>query len=53
MEKIELTEEEKKAGWTIDTCAGNTYKRGCGKSYKALNWHTPSGCPHCHASFVD
>lgn len=48
-----LTEEEKAEGWHIERCAGNGYKRGCGKAYRCLNWHTPSGCPHCHATFVD
>lgn len=49
----ELTQEEKDAGWYIDTCHGNTYKSGCRKQFKALAWHTPSGCPHCGATFVD
>lgn len=48
-----LTEEEKAAGWTIDHCSGNGYMPGCRKPYKKLNWHTPSGCPNCHATFVD
>lgn len=50
---ITLTEEEKKEGWSIARCHGNGFSRGCGKQYKTLNWYTPSGCPHCHATFVD
>lgn len=48
-----LTEEEKAAGWTIVRCPGNGYVPACGKLFKRLNWHTPSGCPNCHATFVD
>lgn len=49
----ELTEEEKAEGWKIERCAGNGYKPACRKEYRSLNWFTPSGCPHCHATFVD
>lgn len=50
---IELTEEEKKEGWSISHCRGNGFVRGCGKPYRTLNWYTPSGCPNCPATFVD
>lgn len=50
---VNLTDEERKEGWRIAYCSGNTHKRGCGKGYRTINWHTPSGCPHCSASFVD
>lgn len=50
---LDLTTEEKAEGWRITQCRGNTYKRGCGKKYRTLNWFTPSGCPHCNATFVD
>lgn len=50
---INLTEKDKKKGWAISHCAGNTHKRGCGKPYRMLSWFNPSGCPHCHATFVD
>lgn len=49
----ELTDEERKEGWKIERCHGNTHKRGCGKSFKSLSWFEPSGCPHCNATFVD
>lgn len=52
-QELVLTEEEKKKGWTIARCPGNGYKRSCGKMFKRLDWCTPSGCPHCHATFVD
>ncbi len=47
-----LTESEKEEGYFIERCTGNTHRRGCGKSFKALSWHTPSGCPHCPCSRV-
>ena len=25
----------------------------CGKPYTEHTWFDPSGCPHCHRSFVD
>ena len=25
----------------------------CGGKYQKVNWHTPSGCPHCNRSFVE
>jgi len=52
-EKLMLTEEEKTQGYKIALCRGNTYKKGCGKPYKKLNWYTPSGCTACHATFVE
>jgi len=52
-EEIKLTEQEIKDGWFIDYCSGNGWKQGCRKPYKKLNWHTPSGCPNCNATFVD
>ena len=52
-EDLNLTEEQKEEGWRMATCQGNGYRRACGKSFKKLNWHTPTGCPHCNATFVD
>lgn len=51
--ELELTEDEKHEGWHIAHCGGNAHVPGCGKPYKRLNWHTPSGCRHCNATFVD
>jgi len=48
-----LIEEEIAAGWKLERCPGNGYVRACGRIIKRLNWFTPSGCPHCHATFVD
>ena len=50
---VGMTVEEKLDGWKVAYCAGNGYVRACGRAYKMLNWFTPSGCPHCHATFVD
>lgn len=50
---LTLTEDEKKMGWHIGQCEGNGYRRACHGKFKRLNWHTPSGCPHCNATFVD
>ena len=48
-----LTEEETAAGWKIERCPGNGYRPSCGRLIKRLDWCTPSGCPHCNATFVD
>jgi len=50
---INLTQEEKDNGWKLAYCPGNGYKAACKKPYRTLNWFTPSGCPHCSATFVD
>lgn len=52
-QEVGMTLEEKASGWKVAYCAGNGYKRGCRRPYKTLNWFTPSGCPHCNATFVD
>lgn len=50
---IDLTENDKKEGWRIEKCHGNTHKIGCGKQFRSKSWYEPSGCPHCSATFVD
>lgn len=50
---VTLTPNEIEQGWTVEVCMGNSHKTGCGGQYKKLNWHTPSRCPYCNATFVD
>lgn len=50
---LNLSKKEKKLGWHIERCIGNTHKRGCGKNFRTLNFFTPSCCPYCRASRID
>jgi hypothetical protein len=62
-EKFTTDDRTLQKGYVVMTCCScnKKYKRvakvekcfSCKKEYYALDINVPSGCPHCHRSFVD